>query len=205
MKIHLVRHGETDWNAEGRLQGHSPSRLSAKGREEALHLAQALPKGFTRWPVYASDLKRTVETAHLLHGGLCTHLKTSPLLREISLGHWEGKLRKEVSRSEPGLFHTFKQKASRFSIEGGETFHDVQARGLRFIAQLRQNECATDILVVSHRGLIKSVLSYYENRSLDEIWNEPTISNCSVSILEADANGVAMLQYAKVYRYQDVR
>lgn len=200
MKIHLVRHGETDWNAEGRLQGHSASRLSAKGRDEALHLAKSMPQGFENWPAYASDLQRTVETAHLLHGGRCATLNTSPLLREISLGRWEGKLRSEVSTTEPQLFRTFKQQASRFDIEGGESFHDVQARGLRFIAQLRRHETAADVLVVSHRGLIKSLLSYYEYRSLDEIWNEPTISNCSVSILEVRGNSVEMLQYAKVYR-----
>ena len=112
MKIHFVRHGETDWNAEGRLQGHSPSRLSEKGRREACTLSLRLPQGFKQWPVYASDLRRTVETADLLHDGHCHKLISSPLLREISLGRWEGKLRSEVQHTEPDLFRTFKQKAS---------------------------------------------------------------------------------------------
>ena len=161
-------------------------------------LAQCLPAGFKYWPIYASDLKRTMETAHILHGGQCGHLNTSPLLREISLGRWEGRLRSEVSRTEPGLFDTFKQNASRFSIEGGESFHAVQQRGIRFIEQICLSERADEILVVSHRGLIKSVLSYYEDRSLDEIWSEPTIPNCSLSTVEVKAGAVEICEYARL-------
>ncbi len=198
MRIHFIRHGETDWNAEGRLQGHSPSSLSERGRSEASALARDLPPCFREWPVYASDLRRTVETAHLLHGGHCPHLHTSPLLREIALGRWQGRLRSEVQASEPELLEQFKCRASRFHIKGGESFHDVQQRGLRFLQQLRETEKAQDILVVSHRGLIKSVLSYLENRSLDEIWGEPAISNCSVSTIETRGNGFKITGYARV-------
>ena len=194
MKIHLVRHGETNWNAEGRLQGHALSELSARGRAEAEALARQMPPHFRDWPVYASDLRRTVETAHILHGGFCPRLQTSPLLREIGLGRWEGRLRSEVETTEPELFYQFKQVASRFRIEAGESFHDVQKRGLRFLQSLQGRETGDEILVVSHRGLIKTLLSYYENRSLDEIWSEPTIPNCSLSTLELLENGSCLIR-----------
>lgn len=196
MKIHFVRHGETDWNADGRLQGHSPSRLSAKGQAEARTLANKLPPQFRNWPVYASDLQRTVETARLLYDGECPHLITSPLLREIALGRWQGRLKDEVQADEPELYQRFKRQASQFSIDGGESFRDVQQRGLQFLQQLRETEHADEVLVVSHRGLIKSVLSYYENRSLDDIWDEPTIPNCSISTIEMNHTGVEILAYA---------
>lgn len=197
MKVHLVRHGETDWNAEGRLQGHSPSSLSPRGRMEAEQLARSLPEQFRDWPVYASDLARTIETAHILHGGHCAQLLTSRLLREIGLGHWEGKLRSEVQASEPELFHRFKHQASQFHIEHGESFHDVQKRGLRFMQFLRDRETAENVLIVSHRGLIKSLLSYYENRSLDQVWDQPTIPNCSITTIELLGRGVHIRSYAK--------
>lgn len=162
-------------------------------------MAHVLPEGFRQWPIYASDLKRTIETAHLLHGGHCSTLITSPLLREISLGHWEGKLRSEVQATETDLFHTFKHLTSRFSISGGESFQDVQLHGLEFIKQICRTESANNILVVSHRGLIKSVLSFDENRSLDEIWSEPTIPNCSVSIVELRNKIIQIHLYGSVF------
>lgn len=98
-RLILVRHGETDWNVEGRYQGHSDVPLNARGRAQAARLAEAL-RGSDIRAIYSSDLARARETAEALAHATRLAVQHDPRLREIDQGDWEGMLFLEIHLSD---------------------------------------------------------------------------------------------------------
>ena len=91
----LARHGETDWNREGRWQGGSDTSLNERGREQARELAQQLDSVDA---IYSSDLARAAETAAIIAGTLGVEVRVDPRLRERSFGDWEGLNAEEIEQ-----------------------------------------------------------------------------------------------------------
>ncbi|MFM1895476.1 MAG: hypothetical protein RLZZ385_550 [Pseudomonadota bacterium] len=188
LRIHLIRHGQTDWNAVRRVQGHSESELNALGRQQA----QALAGNLDSLPlaaVYCSSSVRTRQTAdHAFgHRGLPMHYRDD--LREIFLGPWEGRLYAELERDDPEQFYNFWQAPHRFHVAGAETFDALQQRGVAALKSICKDTTRGDIAVVSHGALIKAILTHFEGKSLDRLWDPPQMHNCSHSILELDEQG----------------
>jgi broad specificity phosphatase PhoE len=153
--IYLVRHGETEWNAQRLVQGHSDIPLNERGREQARLLAarvQQLP--ITQ--VCSSDLQRAYETAvtaaQTLGLSVCRH----PELRERNYGDWEGKDYRVIQAQFPD-FNPWKDTESKYNIE---TFSAMQQRGMRCLQAILQEGDAEHILIVSHGGLINALLHY---------------------------------------------
>jgi broad specificity phosphatase PhoE len=135
----LVRHGETDWNAEGRLQGHTDRPLSDYGRRQARELADELDGEFEA--VYASDLARARETAEILGERLGLPVVLEPDLREKNWGSWEGLT-----------------PAERDGVEFvGESTGEHAARTLRALRRIAERHPAGRVLVVTHGGSMRRV------------------------------------------------
>jgi broad specificity phosphatase PhoE len=98
--LFLIRHGETDWNHEGRWQGHEDRGLTERGAEQARAAAQAL-HGVTFAAIYASDLRRATESARPLADAVGLLVEEQPELREIDTGSWTGLTRDEVAAADP--------------------------------------------------------------------------------------------------------
>ena len=134
----LVRHGETDWNAEGRLQGHTDRPLSDYGRRQARELADELD-GEEFEAVYASDLARARETAEILGERLGLPVVLEPDLREKNWGSWEGLT-----------------PAERVGVEFvGESTGEHTARTLRALRRIAERHPAGRVLVVTHGGSMR--------------------------------------------------
>ena len=101
--IYIVRHGETLWNAEGRIQGHTDVDLTEKGREQARATARRL-SGIPFHVAYSSDMSRTRDTALVILGERSTPLHSVPELREYNKGVFEGLTPEEYRRRYPDLF-----------------------------------------------------------------------------------------------------
>jgi 2,3-bisphosphoglycerate-dependent phosphoglycerate mutase len=132
----LVRHGETDWNADGRLQGQTDRRLSDFGRRQARQLADELG-GEEFQAIYSSDLSRARETAEILGERLGLAVALDPDLREKDWGTWEGLTSVERDRVE-------------FIGESTETHQERILRSLRRISERHPGD--GQILVVTHGG-----------------------------------------------------
>ncbi|MEX0619383.1 MAG: histidine phosphatase family protein [Pseudohongiellaceae bacterium] len=196
MLLHLIRHGQTDWNEERRVQGQSESRLTALGRKQAQELSVALQDHAIE-RVYCSSSLRARETAELAFTGLALPIDFLESLREIHLGPWEGKLYDEVEVSDPQGFYHFWNAPDLFAVAGAESFAELQQRGLAAIRQIvRGNACST-AAVVSHGALIKALLCHFEGRELCYLWERPHLPNCAHSIVEVTSNGSGrILRYA---------
>ena len=123
----IVRHGETEWNAEGRIQGHTDIGLSERGEEQARSLGQRLADRQID-VAYSSDLKRTSETAKLALDGRDITLNETPRLREYHKGIFEGMTLPEIQKEFPAEYPKYLEKDLSYAPEGGETTRDVSIR-----------------------------------------------------------------------------
>ncbi len=187
-EIHFVRHGETDWNATGRVQGQAESRLTDRGQAQARALGLQLdPSDFDA--VYCSSSVRTRQTLDgLLRGRPCSaHFRDN--LREIHLGPWQGLLRSDVAVQWPGEFEDFKHRPDRFALDGAESFEDLQVRGTRALDAIAESHAGCRVLAVSHGALIKAVYCVVAGVGLEQLWAPPAADNCARFILQWHPNG----------------
>ena len=198
MHIHLIRHGETDWNAIRRIQGQMESRLTEQGREQALALGERL-QDYPISRIFCSSSVRTRETADLVFGMKFPDITYQDNLREIHLGPWEGDYYDRLAETDPEQFQYFWNEPHLFSLAGAETFLELQQRGADAIRSIVEQGEHDHVAVVSHGALIKSILCHFEDRPLSLLWDPPKMHNCAHSILEF-GNG----QQGRITRYADV-
>ena len=193
--LHFVRHGQSVWNAEIRIQGTSDPDLSELGVSQAKALVGKLP-AFDK--VYSSDLARTRQTTSNILEGNIDHVDFRPSLREIHLGPWEGVLLKDATEQHPVETGLFRNEPEKFQLEGAENFHELQQRARNAINEIL-DECegiAEHVLVVSHGAFLKSLLIDYAGWRLNDIWTNPHMDNCGHSIVKYNDRVPTMLKFA---------
>ena len=154
MRLILMRHVETTWNAEARLQGQDNSDLSERGIEQARRF-RAFVRALKPARVVSSDLGRTRQTAELIGHGDCP---SDPRLREWHMGSWTGRTKPELIAAHADLYHAW--RAGRHTPEGSEpwaVFRDRVAEGLRHWLAAGQG----DLLAVVHGGVIRAALDAF--------------------------------------------
>ncbi len=152
--ILLARHGETDWNAVGRWQGHTDRSLTERGHRQAVELAERLANDQID-AVYSSDLLRAVETAEPVAKRLGLPLRTLPELREVDVGTWAGLTRDEVAERFPDGFRRWSEWQTGW--EDGETYDEMGERVVGAVVRLAGEHPGGRILVVSHGGAIRAL------------------------------------------------
>jgi len=161
--LYYVRHGETDWNVEGRLQGRHDTDLNAVGRQQAQACAGILRglcardgRAMTDYAYVSSPLRRARETMEIMRAALGLDrdaYRVDPRLREIEFGEWEGMTLAEVrAREAPALARRERDKWG-FTPPGGESYADVSARVREWHASL-----AGDAVVVAHGGTARALI-----------------------------------------------
>jgi len=158
--LYFIRHGETDWNREGRLQGQQDIALNETGERQARAAARALqalePHRVRDLPVYASPLARARETARLmrLELGLSEdRMLIEQSLIELSFGIWEGRLWREIRRSEPAAAEARLRDKWGYAPPGGESYAALALRVQRFLETLKMDSC-----IVAHGGIARALL-----------------------------------------------
>ena len=161
--IYYIRHGETAWNAAGRLQGAQDTALNELGRRQAVQsgriLADLLSRGGrdrARLPYVSSPLSRARTTMELMRGALelpPQDYATDDRLREIGYGKWEGFTLAEMQAADPVFFAERLADKWRVAPDGGETYEAVQRRMSRWYG-----EQTRDIVTVAHGGTARALM-----------------------------------------------
>jgi len=154
--IVLVRHGETAWNRERRMQGHTDTPLSATGRAQAAALARRL-SDFALAALYSSDLQRAWDTAAAIAGRTGHDVVTDPRLRERRFGIFEGLTYEEIGARHPAEFARFQSRDPDYVIPGGESARHFWGRSLACLAEIAARHPGTEVAVVTH-GLVLDAL-----------------------------------------------
>jgi broad specificity phosphatase PhoE len=156
--IHLARHGQTAYNAEGRFQGHLPVPLDATGREQAAALAQAAAE-VELVSLWCSPLRRARETADVVAARIGLAPREEPRVVETDTGDWTGRSFAEIEAEDPDGFRRFQVSDPSFRYPGGESFEEQSDRVQDGLRDLRARAERLPALVVCHRGVIRLALA----------------------------------------------
>lgn len=188
MEIYIVRHGETLWNKEKRLQGSIDIELSDYGRRLAIETGKGLQNTVIN-KIFSSPLKRAYETAELIRGNRDIPIITDARLRELSFGMYEGGDFSALIRDESlTLRYFFKQPQLYVAPDDGETLEALIKRAGEFMQEiiepLADDPANERIMIVAHGALNKAIMSYIKKHSIEYFWSGGLQSNCNVIIVD---------------------
>lgn len=201
LRLFLIRHGETEWNKQNRLQGHSDIPLSPEG----IHQARVLMENsfFHRVDaIYSSDLARAKETANIIADKFNLKVKLVPELREMNYGDWEGRKISSLIMEFPKEFGKFFTDPESCRPPNGETFLECQARVMIGIREIIANQDNKNIVIVSHGAAIRLIIGAVLDMPIHKIWAISQV-NMAVNILRVDEGDftVELLNGTDYFRY----
>ncbi len=179
MKLFCIRHGETVYNLEGRIQGQADSHLSPLGRRQCEAVADALAEQAID-VIVASPLARAVESARILADKLRLEVVTDPRLMEINAGIFQGHTWPEINDRFPEVAAEWRKADPDFRIPGGESRRDVMLRAGAALEAIRQSDGNT-VAVMAHGGSLSAGLKVLLGIPAER--NPFTFSNGSISTL----------------------
>ena len=194
-RILLVRHGETDWNVENRIQGNTDIPLNEKGRAQARQLASRLADMLEQEPVhavYASDLQRACQTAQALAEVFGLPVRTDIQLRERHFGQFEGCTFREIEERWPEDAARWRGRDPGFGPQGGETLTVFYQRCVDAASRLASAHAGETIALVAHGGVLDS-LYRAATRTPVEAPRAWTVANATLNRLAWTPEGFSLL------------
>lgn len=186
----LIRHGQSEGNAERRFGGHTATPLSARGRRQAQALAQALKDdGLTA--IYSSDLARAVETARSLATATGLEINTTVAFRERSVGVMEGLTFEDAAQRHPAEYAALLRRDFEHVLRGGESYRQLLDRAQNKLDQVIEQHQGGRIAVFSHTGTI-CILALHLMGALDAPELKPvwiSSANCGITRFELRSDG----------------
>ncbi len=182
MKLILVRHGETKWNQENRVVGHTGMALNNNGRKQAGLLAQAL-KDREVSCIYSSPLKRARETAAVIARAHGLHVVTVDALKEVDAGELEGLTFDEVVERYGDFLQEWIKDTPSFSIPGGESITELRERTWPAVQRIVNEHPDEVVIAVSHSLAILSIISRALGMNISD-FRRLRLSVASISVLD---------------------
>ena len=169
-RLVLIRHGETDWNREGRYQGHTDVPLNARGRAQAEELAESL-RGHKLDAIYTSDLQRARQTAEILAAATGAPMIVDRRLREIDLGKWEGQLFTDIRESHADLLARRRVDPMDTPSPGGEGIRQVMARVVPLIDEIVRRHPDGRVALMSHGAALAAIKVHVLGLPVETVWD----------------------------------
>lgn len=204
LKLYLIRHGETDWNAAGRIQGHSDIELNGRGLEQARRLAARMPDEGDFSAIYSSPLKRAFRTAEIIGAALNSPVTPDPRLLERSLGQLEGLTMSDIREQYPEVHRAWHDGGPRPHIVGEESREDFIRRVQNFITDIRAKHPDGRLIAITHGGTINMLLMVALNLDIER----PLpfyIDNASINIVQWGERGARLRVLNDAYHLNPMR
>jgi broad specificity phosphatase PhoE len=192
--FYLVRHGETEWNAENRLCGQSDIPLSEAGRRQAKRLAGRL-KSILFERLYSSPLRRAIETANLISEVIGLEPIVDERLIELDYGEWEGKTLAEIVKNDPKTFRAWNADPSEVAPPGGESGLEAQQRVVPFLDFLAARHRQRDVAVVLHKTVCRLAVCHVLGMSPSEYRRRLTMGNAALNIIQPRDDGWQLVTF----------
>lgn len=206
MKLYFIRHGETVWNTQAKLQGKSDIPLNEKG----VALARVTGEALADVPfaaIYSSPLKRALQTAQLVAGDRDVPIVTDRRLEEIGFGIWEGlSCHKDHYEIPSDSFQDFFLDPFGYQPPAqGETVRHVCGRTADFMEELirKMGKEESNVLISCHGCTLRALMNYFYQDYTAGFWRGHVPPNCSVSIVEVKEKGFSILAEDKIFYDKD--
>jgi len=201
-RLCIVRHGETDWNAEKRIQGHIDIPLNETGRAQAMATAFGVAHhGFAA--LYASDLGRAWQTAQAAAERLGLDIRPAPGLRERHYGIFQGLTAEEGARKYPAAHACYAARDPDYDFETGESLRGFADRVVAGVEWLVRHHAGQTVLAVSHGGVLDIIYRKATGRTL-EAPRDFKIPNCALNWFTIDVHGWHLQAWADRHHLERV-
>jgi len=185
LTLYIIRHGETDWNKEDRIQGRLNSHLTEKGRHNARVLGERL-KDIDFAEVITSPSGRTIETTELIVKDRDVLVQTNEMIMEMDMGPWQGLMKSEIRERYSDAYECFMNSPQLYQNEDAESFIDIYKRAEDFLHELKSSKQTGNLLIITHGLFIKALFLTIKGIEIKDFWTEPTVEGTSLSIVKID-------------------
>ncbi len=182
MRLYLIRHGQTVWNAEKKFRGRIDLDLNEQGKKEALLLGKQF-KAVDVDMIYSSPLKRALQTAKFISKACKKKVIIDNFLNDMDFGDWQGKSLSEIKKNYKNLFKQWEINPDKVVIPNGESLCEVKDRVCSFLKKISTIEEEKVIVVVSHRVVLKLMVLVLLGLKEKDFY-KINISNCSITIFK---------------------
>jgi broad specificity phosphatase PhoE len=186
-QIYIMRHGLTESNKKKIYAGWSDESICNEGISDLLEIGRKLKK-FKIKKIFSSPIRRAIQTADIINGSLDVPTEIEQNLQEMKMGPWEGLSEEEVTKKFPREWKIWNSKPSELKLDGRETLRDLQLRTLRAIKKISNNSDFSRILAVTHVALIRALILFYNNLSLND-YRKINVPNGAVYLLDCNTPG----------------
>lgn len=203
-KLCLIRHGETTWNAERRLQGHTDIPLNAKGVQQARQMAQAIKNTKLSFDaLYTSDLKRAADTANAIVELFGVEARVDGALRERHFGALQGLTIQEAPLLQPAIWQAHIARDLEHELGGGESIRQFAIRVQTVLDKIQEQHTGKTILLVSHGGTLDMVYRIASKQAL-KAERVASVPNASFNwIAYQEGKGWSVEQWADTRHLED--
>lgn len=184
MKFYLLRHGQTRWNIEGKIQGKTDIPLNETGMEQAECLADAMAACRVR-ALFSSPLLRARQTADIVADQTGLGVSVLPELKEVDFGLWEGRTWKEIEENYPEDYKKWEKNPARAAPTGGEPRRSCMERSRSAVEQMLVTVDALgggDVCIVAHGGILVYIIDYLLRNQEEK--QEIIVKNASISVVD---------------------
>ena len=175
-RLILIRHGESEFNLEGKYTGQLDAPLTETGVAQAAVTAEYILKNYQINKVYSSDLSRAVNTAKPIAEPLGLEIKTDARLREIYAGKWQGLYFEDVKTIYKEEYDLYKSDKIKYTTLGGEGMSDVMKRMLEAVTEIAEENDGKTVLISTHNGPLMTLMVPLLNVTLNETYSVPNNS-----------------------------
>lgn len=190
-RLYIVRHGETLWNADSRIQGHTDIELTENGIQQAKLVARRLSSEKID-AIYSSDLKRAFVTGESINEFHGLTINSTELLREAFLGDWQGLTMAEVAEKYQKEHSDYLKDSIANRPPNAEKLEEVIARCNKFLSDLLANHAGQNIAVTTHGGAIRGILAAAFEMG-PELYRRVRLDNGGLTIIDFDRNNNPLL------------
>jgi 2,3-bisphosphoglycerate-dependent phosphoglycerate mutase len=200
-RILAIRHGETEWNVDGRIQGQLDIPLNEMGRWQVHRLALAVADENIA-AIYSSDLLRAMETAQAVARGTGKPIVTDTGLRERGFGTFEGLSYAEVNQRWPAEAERWRKRDPNFGAPGGETLNQFYARSVSTATRLAERHPGETVALVAHGGVMDCLYRAASRVALDapRSWQ---LGNASINRLLHTPQGFTLVGWSDTFHLDD--
>ena len=184
-RIFLIRHAEAEGNIYRRAHGNYDGKITQMGHVQIEHLRQRF-NGEKIDHIYSSDLNRTITTAKALSEPRGLPINTTPMLREVNMGVWEGLAWGDIEHIAPKMSKLFGKDPINWRVDGGESYEQVQSRMMRCLNEICEKHAGENVAVFSHGFAIRALMCRLLGVESHETHKVPYFDNSAVTLLIYD-------------------